>query len=352
MAKTLYKVSATGATQVWIISGSLEREEITIQYGQHHGSLQVQKDKVYVNKSGRGLKEQIILEMQSRITKQRAKGYRDTVHDATQHKNENALNLAKPMLAQRYDKVAKFNVTDCHRQHKLDGHRMLVHNRGGDLIAYTRNGKVIDTLDHIISCIDIPEGYTLDGEVYYHGVPLQTIASWCKRKQPDTLKLEYVVYDTIMDKPYGERLDFLRALEWEHPIRLIDTWISDDPITEDLFRSIEDGYEGLILRSTSLGYGSGKRCRSLVKVKEVLDDEFLVLDVVPSRDGWGVLVCRTAEGKEFSVSAPGTMEDKTSVLRSKYLYIGKMIRVEYFSLTKEGKPFHPVATYFREKLSE
>lgn len=352
MPKALYKVSATGAIQVWIIGGSLSEELITIEYGQEGGAMQTQTDKVFTNNSGRGMAEQMVLEMRARITKQRAKGYRSSIEEAKRHKNENALNLIKPMLAQRYDKVPRFNTDRCHRQHKYDGHRMLVHNSGDKLVAYTRNGKLIDTLDHLLEGIDIPKGCTLDGEVYYHGVALQTIASWCKRMQPDTLKLEYIVYDVVSPLPYGQRLDFLKTLNFKSKCRIAPTWISEVPIPKDLRNSIALGYEGLILRSDNLGYGAGKRCRSLIKVKQSLDDEFLVTNVVESRDGWGILVCETNEGKEFHVSAPGDMYNKTLILTHKLNYIGKMILVEYFSLTKEGKPFHPVAINFRDKFSE
>jgi ATP-dependent DNA ligase len=229
---------------------------------------------------------------------------------------------------------------------------MLVHNTGRELVAYTRNGKIIDTLDHILRHIDIPRGYTLDGEVYYHGVPLQTVASWCKRVQPETLKLEYVVYDTILPTEYGRRYEELRDFNLRGPIRLAETWKTDRPIPEDLHDSIEKGYEGLILRSGRLPYGAGKRCKSLIKVKKAYDDEFLVVDVEESRDGWGVLVCKTLFNKEFRVSAPGTIPEKTAILMNKHQYIGMWVTVEYFSLTKDGIPFHPVAINFRDNYSE
>lgn len=352
MSKSLYKISATRQTQVWTIWGSLADQEITIVWGTLNGALQRKTDAVHVNSSGRGPKEQMILEIKSRITKQLAKGYRKTIEEAMQHVNQNALNLTRPMLAQRFDKVAGFNHDDCYRQHKYDGHRMLVHNDGERLHAYTRNGKVIDTLSHIVDTLHVPPGFTLDGEVYCHGYPLQTIASWCKREQANTLKLEYVVYDITSTQPYGDRLEILKSLDLKHPARLAHTWRTDRLVSEDLKSSIAEGYEGLILRTGRKGYSAGKRCNSLIKVKQVLDDEFLVVDVEESKDGWGILVCITSKRKEFRVSAPGTIPEKIKILNDKFTHIGRMVRIEYFSLTKDGKPFHPVAISFRNKRSE
>ena len=46
------------------------------------------------------------------------------------------------------------------------------------------------------------------------------------------------------------------------------------------------------------------------------------------------------------------MEYKTHVLENKDKFIGKHIRVEFESWTKDKKPFHPVALEWREKHEE
>lgn len=350
MAKCLYKLDANGSIQQWTIGGVLQDEEILITYGQVGGALQQQRDKISTNNSGRSMKEQMLLEMRARITRQKAKGYRDTIEEAKAHKNQNALNLAKPMLAQQFDKVKGVNFEHAWRQHKYDGHRMLVHNDGDRLIAYSRNGKAVDTMDHILRGLNIPDGGTIDGELYHHGTPLQTIASWAKRLQPNTLKLRYVVYDMISPAPFIERYEQLTGLYLGPGVDVARTWQSTDPIVADLHASIDQGYEGLILRHGNLPYGSGKRCKSLVKVKHAYDNEFVVVGVEESKDGWGVLVCMTGEGKEFRVSAPGSIPEKKAILENAAGYIGLLVTVEYFSLTKERIPFHPVAIRFREDI--
>ena len=347
--KRLFKVSATGSMQEWNISGNLSTGIVTYSYGQLGGEMQTHTESIVVNQSGRSLKEQMILQIKSRISRQKAKGYRDTEKEALAFINRNELNLYKPMLAQSHDKVKNINLDSLLRQRKLDGHRMLVTNNGGQLVAYSRNGKIIDTLSHILDYIDIPEGLTLDGEVYFHGVPLQTVSSWCKRRQPATLKLDYHVYDLVSDEPFVSRLAKLRSLNLGPRVRLVDTWKSSVPIHEDLDRVIGEGYEGLMLRQSNMPYGTGKRCKSLIKVKKLLDDEFVVVDIHESSDGWAILECQIGD-KTFRTSAPGNMDEKREVLKNSGNYIGKLVTCEYFSLTKEGLPFHCSARRWREDL--
>ena len=98
----------------------------------------------------------------------------------------NAMGLKKPMLAKAVDKCKNNFLHNCFIQYKYDGNRCLVHHGENGLVAYSRNGKPMKNLEHILNDINIPKGMTLDGEIYHHGTPLQTIVSWVKRLQPDT----------------------------------------------------------------------------------------------------------------------------------------------------------------------
>lgn len=347
--KKLYKVSATGALQIWSIGGSLDTGLVTYSYGQVGGSLQTHTELVEINQSGRSLKEQMLLQIRSRINKQKAKGYRGTPKEARENINKNELNLIKPMLAQPHGKVMGVNLDSLLRQRKLDGHRMLVTCIDGENVGYSRNGKLILTLGHILDRIKIPEGVTLDGEVYCHGVALQTVSSWCKRFQKDTLRLEYHVYDMVSDDPFCDRLGKLHTLDLGPKVRIVDTWKSNRSIAEDLDTVIQEGYEGLILRQSNKPYGAGKRCKSLIKVKKLLDDEFQVVDIHESADGWAILECKIGDSV-FRTSAPGTMDEKRHVLLNRSDYIGRMVTCEYFSLTKDGLPFHCSARRWREDI--
>tara|TARA_R110000751_G_scaffold307215_2_gene427757 strand:+ start:212 stop:814 length:603 start_codon:yes stop_codon:yes gene_type:complete len=198
----------------------------------------------------------------------------------------------------------------------------------------------------------IPIGLTLDGELYCHGTSLQRISSWVKRLQPDTSKLEYVVYDIVSDDPYHVRYNIIKNMNLGDNARLAptDKVLRQEDVPRMLDTAIFAGYEGLILRDKESRYEVGHRSKGLVKVKKFLDDEFLVTDIIVSNDGWGILVCSTESGGKFRVSAPGTISNKISMLRNKESFINKQVTIQYANLTPDGIPFHPVALRFREDI--
>jgi hypothetical protein len=118
-------------------------------------------------------------------------------------------------------------------------------------------------------------------------------------------------------------------------------------------------FEGAVLRLEGYPFESGKRSSGAIKCKPrhfgkgfVLDDEFLVVNIISSRDGWAILVCETEFGAEFKVSCHGDMKYKTYVYQNRDAFIGKHIRCEYAELTKDKKPSECVAIEWREKVDE
>jgi len=109
------------------------------------------------------------------------------------------------------------------------------------------------------------------------------------------------------------------------------------------------GYEGLILRDLKMPYEVGKRSKGLIKVKQFMDAEFKVVDILPSAEGWARLVCELP-GDTFKVSAPGTIYQKTEVLKRKDEFIGEFVTVTFANYTIDGKPFHPVAERWRQDI--
>ena len=58
-------------------------------------------------------------------------------------KPTNRLGLKKPMLAVKWGDVNNIDYSQVALQYKYDGHRCLIYNDHGTLIAYSRNGKPI-----------------------------------------------------------------------------------------------------------------------------------------------------------------------------------------------------------------
>jgi len=235
------------------------------------------------------------------------------------------------------------NVNGYYQQVKLDGHRCLVSKDG----AYSRGGKEINTIPEIVDSLDIPEGAIFDGELYKHGIPLQTIASWAKRRQPDTLKLRYFVYDIIIPgMPYKERRELLKDLNLtnEYVKTVVSAKMEDgaDPFGHCMIYK-SHGFEGAILRKPNGVYEPGKRSSGLLKVKMRFDAEYRCVDINPSKEGWGVLTLETRSGETFDTSAPGNHIEKKYCLDNKEKFIGQYVTCEYADLTNRGVPFHCVA---------
>lgn len=345
----LFKYNANNVLMLWTIAA--DGNTLVIRHGQVNGQLQTKTETVEINQSGRDLDAQVALRLQSRVNKQIDKGYCASVEEAEASKGLNASKLLKPMLAKKLRDVSNIDFSDTWLQFKYNGHRCLVTNLDGELIAYSRNGKPITSIDHILSNIDIPEGMTLDGELYHHGTSLQTIGSWIKRNQPESKQLHYIVYDVMLNTNYANRLGAIhKHVGGKQNIIVAPTQICHEDllIKERLADAIDKGYEGLMLRQNRYAYSAGNRSQSLIKVKKCLDQEFLVLNVLPSKDDWGVLECLAPSGdRVFRVSAPGTIDNKRHILYNKQNYIGKYITVEFFEWTNDGIPFHPVATDWR-----
>ena len=352
MQKTLFAKDVNGSIRTWsirIIDAGLE-----MSYGMAGGAMQQKYEHIHSGDTVKTREEKIISRFESRINQQLDKGYLPDLEEVKRSRRKNALGLVRPMLAQPIEKVKGIDYDTAFYQHKYDGNRCLVTKQGGKVMAYSRNGKPVDSIKHILSGIELEEGQTIDGELYCHGVALQTICSWIKREQQATLNLSLRVYDTVENIPYISRLTLLESLTLGEHAQVVPTLrVRNESELGDLMRSsLEFGYEGGILRWGEAGYEDGKRSKSLAKIKVFQDDEFLVVDIERSTDGWAILECITHDGKNFSVSCPGTTAFKHMVAERKHLYIGKKVNVKYANMTKDGIPFHPVATMFRDKDKE
>lgn len=353
----LYRKNANsvGSWRIWPEGAVIHIAHATVLGGSevHH------TETVETNLSGRSLEQQVQLRINSRISRMRDKGYKDTIEEARQS-SSNQLGLDRPMLAHPIERVPNVAYAGSVLQKKLDGHRCLITCQDGELISYSRQGKRIDAIRHILRGLQgrIPEGTTIDGELYCHGHPLQTLGSWIKREQPDTARLFFVGYDLISHDRYTERhrelSEILAGANTGAPggiVALPYRPYESDEATSALFREVRgQGFEGLMLRADNRGYEAGKRSSALLKIKEFFDDEFLVEDFEVSKTGFAICKCVAKNGARFGVSAPGSIDEKKRVLAEKEKYRGRYLTVEYAFLTADGIPFHPNAVRWREDI--
>jgi ATP-dependent DNA ligase len=343
---TLYAIDNKGQVRVW----SVEElgDGLMISHGVLNGLMQEKHESILVGLATRTLEEQMHSRAESRIKKKIDAGYCMTLEEAQNKPHTNSLGFKKPMLAAKFKDCKKIDYYDLFVQYKYDGNRMLVRNENGTNIAYTRNGKPIETIPEIIEQMIIPEGVTIDGEIYCHGESLQTIVSWVKRRQENSLKLRYHAYDVMVNDGYESRFSMLTEMELGDFAEVVPTYkYSPDQgktIKQLLIESIELGYEGLILRQNDCSYETGKRSKSLIKVKQFLDDEFKITGMHLSKDGLPMLNLITDKGVTFKATVPGSMEQKHAYYADIEKTVKKWVRLEFSQWTKDDVPFHPTAT--------
>jgi len=308
--------------------------------------------------------EQAVLELESKTRLKLDKGYVASLAEA-QAPATNTLGLLPPMLATQIEKVKPEKIcweTSC-VQPKLDGHRALYK----DGVLYSRQGKPLEHLDHIIEAIKLSglNDYHLDGEIYMHGEVLQDVGRAIKKFRPETLNLEYHIYDQILDAPFKVRIGELAQAkmenEWDSVLQAVKTDLvtSMDEVYkwQEYYRNL--GYEGTMLRFSDDPYRSDHRSRTLLKIKEFHDAEFRVEGVIEGKpyirgtDQFQVPVwiCATSNHSQtFNVTAQGDMAEKDVQWAARDSFIGKLLTVKYHYLSKDGVPQLPVALRWKDHV--
>jgi len=337
----LYAKDAKGQIRVWSIE--ILDKGLLISHGVLDGVIQEKIEYIGEGLAGRSLEDQILSRFKSRISKKIDLGYSMSIEDAETKARTNSLGFVRPMLATKIKDVRNIDLENLYYQHKLDGNRVLITNNFGIVVAYSRQGKPINTITEILQTVKIPEGVTIDGEIYCHGESLQTIVSWVKRRQEGTENLRFHAYDVVNENKYSSRYRELLSYDLGPFAEVVETNKYDGSKSfKTLIRESKNlGYEGIILRQNSFGYES-KRSKSLIKGKEFEDHEFLIVGMHLSKDGRPMLDCITDHGVDFRTVAPGTMKEKYTIFNNKE-NIGNFVHLEFSNYTKDGSPFHPNA---------
>lgn len=357
MKTSLYKKDSKGAIREWHIWN--EDNIIIIQHGVIYGSLFEEIIEIETARGGKTIEEQVEIRMAHRISRKKDAGYVEDISKISS-RPKNQLGFVLPMKAQTFKESFNIDWNNAYVQRKYNGHRCNMTNDDGPIVSYSRGGKLITSIDHIQQEVKLKHGETLDGELYVHGLKLQAISSRVRTQNITDKELTYMVYDIVMNAPFKERMMYLNETHHGYENILLAPTFKVSSIHEaySYFRQFKkEGYEGAILRHGNDVYKPGQRARQVLKIKKVgnegyEDDEFLIIDILPSKHGWARLVCITEKGLEFKVSAPGTMQEKTKIYHNRDMYIGKQVRVEYPELNESGIPSQPIAIMFRDKENE
>ena len=262
--------------------------------------------------------------------------------------------MIKPMLAQNWHKQKSKIVYPCIVQPKLDGARCIATKVSETEISYmSRTGKPFQTLEHLTTELlqRLQVGESFDGEIYIHHEDFSDLMSLLKRQQPDSFKLEYWVYDFVIDDvPFVSRTARVGAMT--DMIKSVPSRIAHSEQDVDKWYDKYDarGYEGIMVRNINSNYKHG-RSMDLQKYKRFIDEEFEIIGGVSGKGkatGAVTFICKTYEGKTFNVVPALPYEVRKDILSDIDNYIGKMLTVQFFEKSKLNIPRFPVGKAIRD----
>jgi ATP-dependent DNA ligase len=353
---TIYKKTKTGKLQQWTVW--TDGATIYTEHGQVGGQLQLDekivKGKNIGKKNETSPEDQAEKEAIAMRVKRLKKDYSETIEEAK-------LGKMLPMLAKDFTKRSGTILYPAYIQPKLDGCRCLAYrDETGKVVMKTRGGSFWD-VRHIEEDLNrvLQPGVVLDGELYVHGMSFQKITSLLKRHQADSTKLQFHVYDIFTtdnpDEAYEQRMEKLKLFfirNRPHSLIQVETRIvrDEDSVYQQHKRFVDYGYEGSIIRQAKGIYDVGNRSNDLLKLKNFDDHEFKVISY---RKGQGrymdavIFECEVKSGLTFEVNAPGSLEDKRNMALVADDLMGKMLKVQHFGWTNDGKPRFPTPLGFR-----
>lgn len=358
--QTLFHKAKGGEVRVWSVW--VEDDSVVTEYGVLNGQMQLSKKRCEPKNVGRSNattpQSQAVFEAEAMYKNRLERKYSATIEEAQEQ-------LLLPMLAHKYEPKKHKADTIWLAQPKFDGTRCMAYWEGDSVRLISRQGKDY-TISHVQKHLEtfLPRDSIFDGELYVHGLPLQTVVSLVKKyKLPESLQVEYHVYDAPQVQG-DDSLSFVkRALHYsflvgeaaEGPVKLVESEdIDDTPEAISRFhqRCLEDGYEGAILRHPSGIYQWGYRSHDLLKVKSFQDAEF---EVVGYRDGRGkmegkiIFECKNDQSEAtFEVVPKATMEERAKMYEEGDSYVGRNYTVQFFDRSTDLIPRFPVGIAFQE----
>lgn len=272
---------------------------------------------------------------------------------------------------------------------KLDGIRVVIHNG----VVYSRSGKPIRS-----KAVQKLFGHGflngLDGEIIYgspkaHNVFNVTTSAVMSENLPEGMDedgLHLYVFDFLNDTlPFTERNTLAGKVvvdaRYHHiPCSLITQNLVNN--MEELLayeqRALEEGYEGVMLRSLTGKYKHGRATESsqdLLKVKRFTDDEATVVgfeklmhnaneaktnelgrtersshkENLVGMDTLGALCCVTKEGVPFKIGTGFDAETRKQIWEDRDNLLGKLVKYKHFEIGRKEAPRLPVFLGWRDK---
>ena len=385
--ETLYKRDTKGNIREWTVC--VHQNKFWTEGGIHGMKMNVAKPTICTAKNigcsnETSPEQQAELEAQAKWEKKLRSGYFTNIHDVDDKK------FYEPMLAHNYKDRADEVKFPVYSQPKLDGIRCVIRLEKGEVVARTRNGKIIEAIPHITNSLknflQQNQEVILDGELYNHDFkdnfnkitslvrkqkPVKTNSDteksflkkqdkWAQSLEESESNIEYWVYDCPVIAQAKETVPFsLRFNTLQNSLRPND-YVKFVPTIEiqgqrslnSVYEEyLRDGFEGQMVRR-DMAYEQ-KRSTFLLKRKEFKDAEYKVIDI---HEGNGnrlgtaknLVLIDDKTKREFSSNIKGNFEYLAEIFNNKEQYIGKLATIKFFEYTPDGIPRFPFAIAFRD----
>lgn len=347
---------------------------------------------IQVGKAKRTVTEQANLEYASHIRKYLDKGYKDIREygvetldefnpEMVPTDNTDQNGFKKHMLAKLADDVSSSTIERpdyWYASRKIDGVRNSFYFKDGEVRSASRGGKNYDyatthirTHPKLIEFFKTHPGAIFDGELYIHGLSLQTLSGTARLEGGDLLYLlEYYIYDVMIeDKDFEYRKKWLDEVAidlnltfdpnrtWDEnelriqmvPHEKVSGWNNIQKLHD---KYVQEGWEGCVIRDPKKNYKFGGRGSEMIKVKMRKDDTFKVIGYELGLRGVEDMcfILETKEGKPFKAKPMGNRQVKESYMSNIESLIGQKADCTFFYYSDDGVPLQPVFKAFRYDL--
>lgn len=249
---------------------------------------------------------------------------------------------------------------------KIDGVRIIAYvvPESNSVTLFTRNGHQNDNFPHIvkeiqekISTLHPTKPFQLDGEIYFDSFQ-HTMKQLNRKSDVDTHDAKYAVFDMVEIgesddvRPYTERLEDIRKIldkanpEFIHMIpgtQLLEFQNEDDAkkrLTEIMASSVNEGYEGLIVKDLDAIY-EDKRSDAWLKLKPRETYDLEIVDIIEGTGKYegmlGAFTCQGIDNEKYIETHVGsgfTDEMRKEFWENKDKLLGDIVEIYGDGLTK------------------
>lgn len=253
-------------------------------------------------------------------------------------------------------------------QPKLDGVRMIARYANGSVELLTRRLHPIAGFERVKEDLQIMfeasslKSYIIDGELYSHGVNLQTISGVVRNEslnESEKELLKYHVFDCFSPAQtmigFSERMRVLNNFVKSAPSDMIvinDTiYVENEARAEEYYKQfITHGYEGAIYKSADrpyeFDYNKEKRSSWYLKRKKQSDGEYAISGYSQGRGkdiGCIIFELKAGNGKVFNSVPNGSYDYRKELFKKAQTsfdteFKGKLAKVVYDDLSIDNVP--------------